>query len=177
MIYLTIAFILTCYILKLFFPEQFLMIIENEQIVKIGMFVGDREWLHIMLACITSFITYWLYICAVTRKWYINWKELILIAIAIATTQIVYNYDYTVASSLSLIFMIVVPAFSKAELKDVAVVFTVHCLAQILSTKIRNLPFLLTNINYATVLLLGLECYFWLLLFYFYNNYKEKKND
>lgn len=179
MIALVCVFLIALYILKIFFPEQFIMVIENDNLIAIGNYVDNNLWLHIILACVTSFITYWMYICAVTRKWYLNWKELIAVVVAIAIVQTLYSFESTttLASGISIISMIAIPLISNAKLKDVAIVFSVHSLSQILSTLIRGLPFLLTNVNYATTLLMTIECYFWLLLFYLYFNIKETKND
>ena len=94
------------------------------------------------------------------------------VVVTIAITQALYDYNSTLASGISIISMIAIPAISNAKLKDIATVFSIHYLSQLLSTLIRGLPFLLTNINYATILLMGLECYFWLLLFYLYFNLK-----
>lgn len=176
MIALVVIFLCALYVLKIFFPEEFVMVIENEQLIKIGAYVDNNLWLHIILACITSFITYWLYLCAVTRKWYLNWKEILMVLGVIAITQTLYSFDETVdlASGISIISMLILPVFSKADLKDVAIVFSIHYMAQLLSTLIRGLPLLLTNVNYMTILLMGIESYFWLILLYLYLNLKRR---
>lgn len=179
MIALVVIFLCALYVLKIFFPEEFVMVIENEQLIKIGEYVDNNLWLHIILACITSFITYWLYLCAVTHKWYLNWKEILMVLGVIAITQTLYSFDETVdlASGISIISMLILPVFSKANLKDVAIVFSIHYMAQLLSTLIRGLPLLLTNVNYATIFLMTIECYFWLLLFYLYFNIKRRNKN
>lgn len=179
MIALVVIFLCALYVLKIFFPEEFVMVIENEQLIKIGEYVDNNLWLHIILACITSFITYWLYLCAVTHKWYLNWKEILMVLSVIAITQTLYSFDETIdlASGISIISMLILPIFSKANLKDVAIVFSIHYMAQLLSTLIRGLPLLLTNVNYATIFLMTIECYFWLLLFYLYFNVKRRDKD
>lgn len=179
MIALVIIFLCALYILKIFFPEQFVIVIENEQLIKIGNYIDNHLWLYIIISCITSFITYWLYLCAVTRKWYLNWKELIAVLIVIAITQTLYSFEDTVtlASTLCTIAMIMLPLISKAQLKDVAIVFSFDYLSQILSTLIRGLPELLTNVNFMTIFLMALESYFWLLLFYLYFNFKKEDTN
>lgn len=176
MIILVITFLFGLYILKFFVPEQFVMAIENKHLIMFGNFVDNNLWLHITLACITSFITYWLYVCAVTHKWRLNWKELVAVLIVIAITQTLYSFNetYALSSGVAIVAMLIIPIIDHANLKDVAVVFSVHYMSQLLSTLIRNLPLLLTRINYATVLLMGIESYFWLLLFYLYFNYKKE---
>ena len=173
MIALVIAFLLGYYVLKIFFPEQFVMTITNEHIVAFGEFVDEHLWLHIILGTITSFITYWLYTCACCCKSRLGWKNcLIILSVCVAVQIIYYFVDNSVFTPLSTATMLLIPAFIGAKAKCIAVVFSIHGMSQWLSTRIRNLPFMLTNVNYATILLLGLECYFWLLLCYLHNNYK-----
>ena len=177
MITLVIALLLGFYVLKIFFPEQFVMSITNEHIVAFGKFVDEHLWIHIILGTITSFITYWLYTCACYKKTRLGWKACLSILCICISIQIIYYFiDSTVFTPLSTALMLIVPAFIGADGKHIAVVFSIHGMSQWLSTRIRNLPFMLTNINYATIFLMGIESYFWLLLCYFYNNYKEGGN-
>lgn len=174
MIALVIVFLISLYILKIFLPEQFLIVIENDNLIKIGNFVDNNLWLHIILGIITSFITYWLYLGAVTRKWCLNWKEIIAVIVVCISTQIFYYFiDANIGSAISIISMICLPLISNAKLKYVAIVFSLHYFSQLLSISIRQVNFLLVNTNYATILLMGLECYFWLLLFYLYFNLRR----
>ena len=179
MIALVVIFLIACYVLKIFFPEQFIMVIENEQLIKIGSYIDSHLWLYIIISCITSFITYWLYLCAVTRKWRLNLKELIAVLVVIAITQTLYSFESTVslASGICIIAMIALPLIDNAKLKDVTIVFSFNYLSQLLSTLIRNLPLLLTNVNFITIFLMTLEQYFWLLLFYLYYNMKKEEDN
>ena len=79
MIALVCVFLIALYVLKIFIPEQFIMVIENDKLIDFGEYVDNNLWLHIILGIVTSFITYWLYIGAVTRKWCLNWKELVAV--------------------------------------------------------------------------------------------------
>lgn len=176
MIGLVIAFLVADYILKFFYPEEFVMLIENERIVEIGTFIGAHPWLQEICDIFFTFITYWLYIGAVTQKPCLTLKEVILVLVAIAASHIAYFFDPQLTSTISIIAMLGIPAVSDAKLRPVICTYLVHYSAQSLSTSIRGLPTLLTNVNYATIVLMTLECYFWLLLFYLlYNLKKEEK--
>ena len=126
MIALVMVFLCALYVLKIFFPEQFIMVIENKQLVEIGNYIDNNLWLYILISCITNFITYWLYLCAVTRKWRLNWKELVAVLGIIAITQTLYSFENTItlASGLCTIAMIALPCMSGAHIKDVSIVFT-----------------------------------------------------
>ena len=175
MIALVVIFLIACYVLKIFSPEQFVMVIENEQIVKIGTYIDNNLWAQILVAIITSFITYWLFLCACLRKWYLDWKQILVVLVVIGITQGLFEYDVTLSSVFSVVSMLILPVIFDADLKAGLITFCVHYGAQALSTQIRQLPMLLTSVNSATILLMTAEGYFWLLLFYLFYNYKEKK--
>lgn len=173
MIALVIIFLVACYILKIFFPEQFILSIENDTIIAIGQYVDSNKWLYYLFGIFTSFLTYWLYLCAVCRRWYLKWYEclivLAVIGVSIGCTFIDANL-YTAISYTSFIFL---PLLFKANLKEVGIVYTVHIISQFLTLSIRNLSSYMNNPNSVSMLLLTIDCYLWLLLFYIYYNYKE----
>lgn len=174
MIALVVIFLVALYVLKIFFPEQFVMSIENEKLIAIGNYIDNNEWAYYLFGIVTSFLTYWLYLCAVCKKWYLNWWQC-LIVLAVIGASIGFNFvDVNLCSALSYSSFIFLPFIFKAELKPVAIVFTTHIFAQFLTTSIRNLPVYMVNVNSLIFALITIEMYFWLLLFYIYYNYKEK---
>ena len=177
MIALVIVFLLACYILKIFFPEQFVMSIENETIIAIGNFIDSHVWANYIFGIITSFITYWLYLCAVCRKWYLKWYEIIIVFLVIGGSIGLSLLDTNIYSVYSVITFIVLPLIFKSDLKSVAIVFSIHSLSQIMSLTIRNLPMYITSLNNLVILILSLDMYFWLLLFYISFNYIREDKE
>ena len=178
MITLVIVFLVALYVLKIFFPEQFVMAIQNEKIVEFGKLVDNNLWLHIILGTITSFATYWLYLCAVNSKWKLGYKYCILLIVISLSIQLLYYFvDTSVSTVLGTTAMVCLPAINPVSSRRVGIVFGVHSISQWLSTKIRGLPFMLVNVNYASVFILMCEGYFWLLLLYLYFNYKKGDKD
>lgn len=175
MLVLVITFLLGMYILKFFFPEEFMMVITLDTICSIGAFVDNNLWLHIILGTCTSFLTYWLYLCAATHQRTLNkWLCLAILIISLAAQFTYYFVDATLGPAINMCAMFILPAVANASIKDTALIFSVHYAAQWLSINIRSLPMQLLNVNYATIFLLGIESYFWLLLFYCYFNYKRR---
>ena len=177
MIGLIVAFLVADYVLKFFFPEEFVMMIENERLVAIGEFIDKHPLLRRSVELLGTFITYWLYINAVTEKRALNWREFVLTLITVIANHFVYDFDINLAMAISVIAMIGIPAISNARLRPVALVYGTHYLAQTLSTAIRSLPARLHTVNILTSVCMTLECYFWLLLYYLiYNCRKEEHN-
>lgn len=172
MIALVVIFLIACYVLKIFFPEQFVLSVENKTIIAIGNYIDNNAWAYYLFGIFTSFLTYWLYLGAVCRKWYLDWWQC-LIVMGVIGTSIGFNFiDVNLCSALNYSSFVFLPLIFKAELKPVAIVFTVHVFAQFLTTSIRNIPIFIAYYNSLVFALVTLECYFWLLLFYLYFNYK-----
>ena len=175
MIALVVIFLVALYVLKIFFPEQFVISIENEKLIAIGNYIDNNAWAYYLFGIVTSFLTYWLYLCAVCKKWYLNWWQC-LIVLAVIGASIGFNFvDVNLCSALSYSSFIFLPFIFKAELKPVAIVFTTHIFAQFLTTSIRNLPVYIQYYNSLIFAFLTFECYLWLFLFYIYYNYNKEK--
>lgn len=175
MIALVIVFLLACYILKIFFPEQFILSVENEIIIAIGNYIDGNEWAYYLFGIFTSFLTYWLYLCAVCRKWYLNWWQclivLTVIGISIGFTFVDINL-YTALSYSSFVFL---PMIFRANLKEVGFVYPIHLLSQAITLSVRNLTLYLAVINSLNIFILSIDTYLILLLFYLFLNYKKEK--
>lgn len=174
MIALVIVFLLACYILKIFFPEQFVMSIENENLIAIGNYIDNNAWAYYLFGIVTSFLTYWLYLCAVCKQWYLKWWQCLIVLAVIGASIGLSFYDETIYSALSYTSFVFLPFIFKANLKEVAITYTIHTFAQHITLSIRDLPLLLTNINSLIFTFITIECYLWLLLFYIYFNYKKE---
>ena len=175
MLILVGAFLIAMYVIKFWFPQEFVIVIENKRVVAIGNYIDCHSWLYYICCGITAFITYWLYLCATSHKLYLKWYECLFVILTIIIIRVVDIYEPTIATILSCSSFMFLPALCGGDIKTCGLVFTVHSLAQGLSLKIRNLPIYLTNINYATSVLMVFECYLWLLLFYIIFNIKGGK--
>lgn len=174
MLILVIVFLVGLYVAKIFFPQEFMMSIQNERIIMIGEFIDSHEWLYYVCCGLTSFVTYWLYCCACSGRLWLKWYEILEIVIVIVLCRVVNFYDMTIATAISISSFAFLPALMKGRLKRTSIVYTTHTMCQALSLGIRNLPIYLPNTNFVTGLLMTIEMYFWLLLFYIIYNYKKE---
>lgn len=174
MLVLCISFLVGLYILKIFFPQEFMLNIQSENLIKIGTYIDNNLWLYYICCGITAFITYWLFMCACKRKLYLNWKEILIVVGFIVIIRLISLWDNEIATHISICSFFLIPLICKLDLKIATCVYAFHGFAQILSLKIRNLPMYLVNSNFITILFMTLECYLWLLLFYIIFNYKKE---
>lgn len=177
MLTLTVVFLVGLYVAKIFFPQEFMMSIQNEQIIKIGKYVDTHKWVYYICCIITSFITYVLYCSACSHRVRLRWYEYLIILSTSILVMASYVYDTTLSSIIQYASFIFLPALTKGNIKTAGVVYTIHIFSQWLSLQIRSLPIYLMSINYATTLLMTIECYLWLILSFVVFNYKEKKDE
>ena len=175
MIALVVIFLAGLYVLKIFFPAQFVLAIENEQMILIGNYIDSHDWARYLFGIITSFITYSLYCSATTKRWFLKWYEYLYILIAIGLSIVVPMFFVELGTYINIFAMIILPCIMGADLKTVSIVYGIHGLSQILSLSIRSLPLYMTSINALTRYAVGIECWLWLILFYLFYNYKSKK--
>lgn len=176
MLALCVSFLAGCYFLKIFFPQEFAMQITNEKFVLVGNFVDSHILLKMVCTFLTSFLTYFLYICAVCERKTINIKQTIIIALVIIGSIIVEKFAINFLTIYSICSMFGLPLIFNADFKKTYIVFSVHGISQVLSLGIRGFAENIYTFNFAIGFLMTLECYLWLALFYvLFNFYKEKE--
>lgn len=62
--------------------SKFVIVVNNEKIVKVGQFVDEREWLGDIIYFLTTLLTYQFYLCACCHKWFLSIKQY-LVSLAI----------------------------------------------------------------------------------------------
>lgn len=165
------------YILKLFIPEEFVLIINNPNLIKVGTYINNNLFLYYIVSSFFSYITYYLFTCACGRTKYLNLKLSLSIVPTIIVAHVVAYYVPTMSAQFLVCTMIVFAYLNKSNLKDFMLVFCVHTIAQSLSLEIRNLSFYVVSLDVLTCFMLTLECYLWLILFYVLNSYNIKEKE
>ena len=174
MLTLCIAFLCVCYVLKFFFPQEFVMAISNDRIVSIGNFIDSHIVLYYICCAATSFATYYLYLCACSERMVLRWKEIAYILAVIAIVRVVSFFDNNIATGIQFASFVFLPYLCGGKLRNASIVYTTHCIAQNLSLSIRNIPQYMTNTSFTVFLFMTFECYFWLVLFFIIYNYKKE---
>ena len=177
LIWLTLSFLLAWYILKIFFPEQFVLQINNEKLIKVGNYIDNNFILNKLVGAITSYITYWLYLGATCKIKKLSLFQSIIVVATYFGSFLIELISVELCTYYNIIAMIILPAIFKGELKRTAFVFSFHLICQWLSLSIRNLSSMILCYNFAVFLVMGIECYFWLFLFYLLFNYFDKKEE
>lgn len=182
MIALTIVFLLAQYILKIFFPAEFVMSINETNLVSMGEYIDTHLWATLLMGIILGFTTDYLYFGAVCGKFKLSkWLLLTMLIYNIAFTlcynllpqQLIINHTNLI-TAISIAYMLITPLFFTNSIYGLAITYSVNCVAQNISLAIRNFTVLLTNVNSLTMLVFSMESYLWLLLLFWLFNYKKE---
>lgn len=185
MLVLTVSFLVSLYVLKIFYPQDFVMSVSNEKLVMVGNFIDSHRVLSFVIGILMGCIFDYLYFGAVCRKIKLDFKLITIIVVY----NIVYNSLYTFLpteiliehSSLFIVastcYMIMTPMFFTKELLPLSITYCINYISQTLSLYIRDLALLLTSTNFITMFLMTAETYLWLVLCLIIFNYKKRRND
>lgn len=180
MLCLSLSFILAIYVLKIFFPEPFMFAIQNENIIKVGQYIDSHAWLYLIVMFAIGMTSDYLYFSAVCKKWNIDYKLIIIMALYNTALACLYTFapmfvatysNFVLACSMC--YMILLPIFFTKDIKALSITFCVYYVAQSLSLGIRDLSTLLLNANTITTLLMCFDGYIWSLICCLIFNYKR----
>ena len=175
MIWLTWGILAFFLVVKLFFGEWVAIVVTNDKLVKIGVFIDNHFWAYQAVAFLFTLLTYWIYLCACSKQWYLHWKQIAWILPILVVLQLVKIYYPTQGMVLDYCAMFALPYFLHSEYKSTLFVFIAHCLSQMVSLYVRNIPVTPIMYNSMSMIILMIDQYIWLLLYYFYQNKYKKE--
>lgn len=178
MIILCWVFLALYAILKLVpqLASKFVIVVNNEKIVKAGQFIDSRVWLQQIVYGLTTLLTYHFYLCACVKKWHLSWKQYLVLIATIAVTNTIKYYVSGLCLIINVLIMVILPFALKGDYRTFIIIFVTHYLGQLAISFIRGAEISLVDLNIVSQLICTMDAYVWLLLYYLYANlYKEKK--
>lgn len=156
--------------------NRFVIAVNNERLVKVGAFIDSQVWLQQIVYGLTTLLTYHFYLCACIKRWHLSIKQTIISLVVIIPNQVLTYFYPQIGSVVSFVIMFCLPCVFRADYRTVAIIFATHILGQLAISYIRSQELYLVDLNTITQLVMLLDMYVWLLLYYLYSNlYKEKK--
>lgn len=163
------------YVLKIFFPEFVIEIAKIESITKVGHYIDSNMWAWYLTNALLGFITYYLLVCAVCRKKYLNYKEISIICCAIIILELSKMYLPKQYTALNLSFLLLIPLIVKGDLKIATIWFVFTSIVQTFTLEIRNISLMVSDFNSATAIILTIDVYIIEVLLYLAFNFKKEE--
>lgn len=176
MLSLFIAYILGFYLLKFIFPEQLLFVITDPNILAFGDFIQSKTtYLHIYQV-VSSYLTFYLFVCASRAKFKLKWQEALYILAGVVICKAVNMFAQEFYVHTSTCVMLILAWLCKGKLGYTVTSFTIHgTLSQFLFS-IRGFDTIIYKINIASGFVLSLEGFAWLLILALVFYLKENEN-
>lgn len=177
---LSILYIVGFYVIKFIFPDFLLLQITDPNILNFGRFVESNIIYTEIYYCLSTFLTFYLFICASRGSFKLKWKDLICLVVAVAINELVGIFipSLLVQTSTSLMFLL--SLLCKGKFSYTTISFVIHGYLSQFLFSIRGFETIMPYINIASGFVLSLEGFAWLimlaLLFYLKENKKNEQN-
>lgn len=166
------AILVFLYVLKIFFPSFVVETAQSEKICKIGNYIDTHQWAWYLASFVLSFIVMSLLCCSACRKKSLKWKELLIICADIVIMYLIKAFAAKYYTALNYVSMILLPCIMGATLIPTTITFVSLILVQTFTLEIRNIGIMITDYNFATLLILVIDVYMFQILLYLAMNYK-----
>ena len=185
MLILTISFLVTEYVLKVFYPQEFIIAITNSRLIEIGNTIDTTVVLKFWTGFLIGLVFDFFYFGAVCKQPKLNWKLWCIIITYGLALNAYYNFapvDFIVENTMLIIaisscYMILTPMFFTKNIKELSITYTVNQMAQFIMLSIRQISIFTANANTLVTFILTLDNYLWIALCYIIFNYRRENND
>lgn len=177
-----IGILLSVYLIKIINPGFIVGVAETESVVRIGTYIDTHKWAYYLATIILSFVMEYFYCCACCRKTYLNWKDIIVICGSIIISLLSQEFLPQMFSVIDICLLVAMPILinfinknNKTNLLySLGITFIINNISQILSLQIRDIGMMIAQYNFASLFVLVIDGYIWLIILYFYFNFKRE---
>lgn len=163
------------YVIKFAFPQYLLLQITDPNIVAFGKFIGGSKILTFIFTLITNYITFYLFACSSRGSFKINKMEFLYIFVCALINKVVGMFlpSLAVHTSTSLLFVLAI--LCKGNFVYTTISFIVYGYASQFLLTIRGFETIIQFVSVATGVVLGVECWVWLIIFTLIFKIREEK--
>lgn len=92
MLVLVVVYLVAWYVLKFFFPDWFLLQINNERLIEIGKFIDNHYLLDKLFGLVLFYITYTLYLGALCEFKYLDLKKSLIVCLVYLVSCLIEHF-------------------------------------------------------------------------------------
>ena len=177
MLILCVVYLIGLYILKFIFPELLLQTITSPTILRLGEMMSRYKILEHALKLLSSFLTYYLFVCASSGRFKRTWLEMFYIVLGVAICKVVVEFLPDLYTHTSISVMFILALLCKGNLKKTAIAFVLHGYCSQFLFLIRGFETVVIYVNSISGFLINIEGLFWLALLGIIFYIKENKEN
>lgn len=177
MLVLCIVYLVGFYILKFIFPELLLQTITSPTVLRLDEMMSKFVLLEFVLMFISNFLTFFLFSCASSGNFKLNWKQYAVILSATVINIIFVIFVPNLYTHTSISLMLICALVCKGKLKYTTISFVLHGYLSQFLFLIRGFESIVVQANAISGFLISSEGFVWLSLLAIIFYFKEKKEN
>jgi hypothetical protein len=162
------------YLFKIFFPTFVIEVSHTESILAIGHYIDTHKWAWYLASSIMSLFLYYFLCCACSGRKSLSTKEIAIIVVIFTFGYVLREFANEYYMTFNFISMIIAPCLCNGKMRNTTVCVSLLMLLQVFTLSIRNLSLLISDANFATLMVLMIDYYILCVLLYFLFNNKEE---
>lgn len=174
------ALLVGFYVLKIVCPQFIVGVAETPSIVRIGNFIDRNKVCFYIFHFIIGFFSTYIYSCACCRVKKLSIEQVIILLSFLILSMIFQEFLQEIYAPYNYVSLVIMPFLmsyrsgnaSSRTFSSTSICFSVDIMAQSLSLQIRNIVFMTTCVNSATMFVLLIDGMIWKMLLYLYYNQK-----
>lgn len=163
------------YLLKIFMPHFVIGVAHIDRIVEIGHYIDTHKWAWYLASSILSFVIYYFLSCAASNRKYLEVKGILIIIIAIIFGYSIREFANEYYTTYNYVSMLILPCIFKGKLFNTTVCVSFLMFVQVATLSIRNIGTMISDINFATLIVLMIDYYILAILLYLVFNFEKEK--
>lgn len=177
LLFLLIGSLIAYNIIKFFLPDIFIMCLTDTRILALGNFIEERAWLTEVYYYASGAISFYLFGCIATRRWFLNWWQTIVVLLLNVVSQLLYVYVPEISSFAGVATLLLITVIMGNNHKGFVIAFLTHSFCQHLIIFVRGYMSILPIMNIGSTICLSIESYIILFCYYIFSNIKEKNYE
>lgn len=169
-------FLFIYFIIKLFGVNLFEIVCNNKTFIAVCNYIDKNYWAKYIVCSISAFVSISIYILAVIQKYKFKWWQLLIVFIDILSATGVKLWNNVYGLIFDIIHFIILPMIfiGKPNKKywNVLIGNILNILFQVISLITKNVKLTFFDNNTLIALILSIDLYIMLILYYLYSNLK-----
>jgi hypothetical protein len=174
---LCIAYMIGYYILKFIFPEKLLLVVTDENIIRLGTIIDSNKIYKLIFNFVTSFITLFLFTLSCCGRFKIKWYEILYIILATILCMFCAEFKPDLYTHTSISIMLILTLLCKGKMGYTVITFTIHGYLSQFLFSIRGFSTIMKYFNSVTGIVLMTEGCVWMIILTLFFNIRERNYE
>lgn len=171
---LTASILGVIYLAKIFFPHFVIEVAQIDSITRIGHYIDTHKWAWYLASSVLSFVIYYFLVCASISTKKLSYRGILIICATIIIGYLIREFANEYYTTYNYVSMIALPCIFKGKMFNTTICVSFLMFMQVATLSIRNIATMISDINFATLIILMIDYYILVVLLYLTFNYKKE---